>query len=275
MGMVSADPAAVLEHEIGATPVSSGARFAGLSQSASLEFYAASQLLAERARFLTAAEGVAIAIGEGRDFVYSASTGLSVPAIHDVASAAAGIIGETVTKASPTTGVDGPLFHLIVPILREQKVAGYFELISSRAAFGQRETESVNRLAALAATAIELRDAAEQAETKIGSALAKRAAPLRAWHAPETSPIHGEVEKAAKALAVDVMPEKCWWCGFPISQGRKLCVDCEEKNLASISQAEKPMFETEPQESWMERHGYTVATVLVSALAAAIIYILR
>lgn len=274
MGIAAAESVAVLEQGIGAAPISAAAPFAGLAESASIEFHAALQLLAERARFLTAAEGVAIAVGGGRDFVYSASTGISVPAIHEVAIAATGIIGEAITKATPASGVDGPLFRSVAPILREQNVAGYFELVSSSCALGQHEIESVKGLAELAATALDLRDAAEQAQTRIGSQASKKAPRPQAWHAPEPAHAQNQAEPA-KALTADVMPEKCWWCGFPISQGRKLCVDCEEKNAASISTPEKPMFEMEPEESWINRHGYTIATALVSALAAAVIYLLR
>ena len=163
---------------------------------------------------------------------------------------------------------------MIVPVLREQKISGYFELVSARAAFGQHEAECLKKLADLVAVAMDLRESAEHAAARIGAQAAKNPSRSHAWHAPENASLKSQAE-SAKALTADVMPEKCWWCGFPISQGRKLCVDCEEKNLASISQVEKPMFETEPQESWMERHGYTIATVLVSALAAALIYVLR
>src|SRR5690242_9819756 len=107
MGILSADPAVVLEHGIGAPPEPAEPPFAGPSQSARLEFHATLQLLAERARFLTAAEGVAVAVGEGRDFVYAAATGVSVPAIHDVANAAAGMIGEAITNGRPISGGDG------------------------------------------------------------------------------------------------------------------------------------------------------------------------
>jgi hypothetical protein len=269
MGMVSPNNLTVLEQPVTEPP------FPSLIESATLEFHAALQLLAERARFLTAAEGVAIAFGEGRHFVYSASVGSLVPPIDEVANAAAGIIGEAISKSQPVFG--SAQQSLIVPIKRQQKMAGYLELVSSRASFGQHELESVVRLADMAATALEMREGAEQAESRIRPAPQEKVARAERhlWHAPENSPKQTVAEAATAPIETDVLADKCWWCGFPISPGRKLCVDCEEKNLASISHDEKPMFEMEKQESWISAHGYTIATILVSALAAVVIYFLR
>src|SRR5258705_10728883 len=59
--------------------------FASLQHSAALEFHATLQLLAERARFLTGAAGVAVALDQAGQFVYSAATGSLVPEIGSTA----------------------------------------------------------------------------------------------------------------------------------------------------------------------------------------------
>jgi hypothetical protein len=236
-------------------PVS--APFPYLVQSAILEFHAALQLLAERARFLTAAEGVAIAVEQGSELIYVASQGSSVPAIDDVAQ------------------TEQVAFHHAIAGM---KTTGFIELVS-KAQLRETETASLTKLAALSGTAMELRDAAQQAEHRIADTSTIGPAAPKVWHAPQSMPAKNDVEDQHPATA-NHLADKCWWCGFPVSQGRKLCVECEEKNFASMSHAssaieEKPLFDLGPDQSWISEHGYTIATVLVSALAAAVVYLLR
>ncbi len=73
----------------------------------------------------------------------------------------------------------------------------------------------------------------------------------------------------------------CAGCGFPVSGRRTLCLDCEkhgddprnDPTLAAHPPVE--MFATEKEERWISAHGYTIASLLVTALAAAIIFWLR
>jgi putative methionine-R-sulfoxide reductase with GAF domain len=68
----------------------------------------------------------------------------------------------------------------------------------------------------------------------------------------------------------------CASCGFPISEGRRLCLDCEaaSPSVDSTSQPPQPfeeLLESEP--SWIRSHVYLVATaVLVVATIAVVVW---
>ena len=128
-------------------------------------------------------------------------------------------------------------------------------------------------------TALDHLEAAEPSSAQIlapqSSVPAARVGPVL-WHAPEQGPQKSApAQPSVASIPADVHP--CTGCGFPISGVRTKCVDCdahwEEQQPAPIPLAE--MFRVEKEESWVEAHGYTIATALVSALTAAIIYWLR
>jgi hypothetical protein len=135
------------------------------------------------------------------------------------------------------------------------------------------------RIADLVAVTIEHRQAAERAEKgEFGSE--DLSLPLPAlWHAPdfqsqpEVSDNHRGV--TAKASSATRAPEirSCAGCGFPVSTGRALCVECEQK--PGSASAPPPLFTTEAEESWMSAHGYTIASIIVTVLTAAFILWLR
>ena len=272
--------------------------FVSLRQSANLEFQASVQLLAERARFLSAADSVAVALHQNGQFVYSAATGSSAPETGTSADVTRHPLDECirtgraarlrVERLSGETSVES--FHIAVPLLRDDKVAGFFELAPGAAAFGDADIEMVSRLAALAATALEHRDAAEHTESLIAEAESEKPQPrLRPvlWHAPEASLSQPHAAENMPSLApADIHP--CTVCGFPVSGARTVCVECDahrddpnydpRHGLKPYSTNPNPaaeLFTLHKQESWIEAHGYTIASLMVSALAAAIIYWLR
>jgi predicted cobalt transporter CbtA len=51
-----------------------------------------------------------------------------------------------------------------------------------------------------------------------------------------------------------------------------MCVDCEERGTPSATMARLLAARQTEDESWLSAHGYTIASVVVSALVAAIIY---
>jgi hypothetical protein len=104
--------------------------------------------------------------------------------------------------------------------------------------------------------------------------LPKPATPVL-WHAPESVASGGSIEPTiAPAAAVSIYT--CESCGFPVSRGRKVCVDCEERGVPSADSVSRIFIHSEKQaESWISAHGYTIASILVSALVFAIIYWLR
>ncbi len=66
----------------------------------------------------------------------------------------------------------------------------------------------------------------------------------------------------------------CEGCGFPISEGRRLCLDCEAANPNVDSVSEAPLSfgqlpESEP--SWMRSHVYLIATVVLVVATIAVV----
>jgi hypothetical protein len=259
-----------------------------------MEFQASMQLLAERARFLTGADSVAIAFEKDGQFIYCAATGSSAPESGAVADVTRHPLDEciktgratrlAVERLSGATSVQS--FHLAVPMLRDEKVVGFFELAPGASAFGDADIDAITRLAALAGTALEHLDAAEHTESLIGEAEPEKpAARLRPvlWHAPEAAPSQTHAEILPSPAPADIHP--CTGCGFPVSGVRTVCVECDahrddpnynprhNRDLDSNPAAE--LFALEKQESWIEAHGYTIASLLVTALTLAIIYWLR
>jgi hypothetical protein len=272
--------------------------FSSLKQSAALEFHATVQLLAERARFLTAAAGVAVALEQGGQFVYTAAAGTMVPEIGATADITKYPLRKCIKTGEavrlPLEAADGRHPGLAVAILRDKKVVGFFELAPEAIAFEDDDVESISRLAAGISTALEHLEAAEHSAKLIGEAKSPKptlpAGPLL-WHAPETTSKPAAAQSSTTQISADVHP--CTACGFPVSGARTLCVDCDShrdspKNDPKNDRKNDPkhdptlasrppaaLFATEAEESWISAHGYTIASVLVSALAVAIIYWLR
>ena len=66
----------------------------------------------------------------------------------------------------------------------------------------------------------------------------------------------------------------CQGCGFPISEGRRLCLDCEAASPSVDSTSEAPQTfgllpESEP--SWMRSHVYLIATVVLVVATIAVV----
>lgn len=265
--------------------------FVSLRRSAALEFHASVQLLAERARFLTGATGVAIALDQDGQFVYCAAAGSMVPEIGatvDVTKHALGLPTMEPQTSAPgsTGGTVPPPSHqspFAVPVLRDDKVVGFFELIPGACALEVANLETVSRLSALVSTAVAHRDAAEYTVSLIAEAGFQKPQPPTSptlWHAPEAAASEPTPAASTQAPApADV--HTCAGCGFPVSGRRTLCLDCEkhgddprnDPTLAAHPPVE--MFATEKEENWIGAHGYTIASLLVTALAAAIIFWLR
>ena len=235
------------------SPAETAAPLDLLKQSARLECHAAMHLLAERASFLTAADGVGIAVMEGGKFVHCVATGNGVPAI-----------GSIVERVPNHQGL-----RTIVPIKSPAgSVSGFFEL-AGKHRFSDLDSREVMRLADLACVALEHREAAERANSRIWEELQASLAPVQ-WHAPASKTQNPDIQQSEPEQVVGDV-KSCGACGFPVSPGRTLCVECELKSDAPAV-ASGELFSMPNQESWISEHGYTVASLIVSALAAAVIF---
>jgi putative methionine-R-sulfoxide reductase with GAF domain len=204
---------------------------------------------------------------------------------------------------------------MVVPLVSEEKVIGVFELLADRAnAFEERDVTALERLAEMVQTGLEHADAAKRAMQEIAAkselaAEEKVAEPETASTEPGPDepvviePILTEKEKPADGPVATVSapePEKaaelkppetirtpvldkigkCEACGFPVSEGRTLCLDCEAARLSGESPAplaggQAPAFlakfETRKEQGWLGSHIYTIGTVLMVILTVVLL----
>ena len=92
----------------------------------------------------------------------------------------------------------------------------------------------------------------------------------RRWHAPEGLAA-AESSRATTSVPLGDV-RTCTSCDFPVSETRTLCLDCEQNSTAAISRVLSGSLE---EESWIRKHGYTIASLVVTALTAAVICWLR
>jgi GAF domain-containing protein len=260
-----------------AAPDAPDAVFSALVQTETLEFISSMQLLAERARFLSGADGVAIALKQDGRFVYCVSAGnaAEVATTADVHKAP---VANCLASAKPSmlaaNTSRGQLVRAAVPIMRQGEVAGFFELSAPRSSFSNEDLLAVSGLAEIVNTALDHKQAVENARKQmLDFAMAAKSGNVTpiAWHAapqPEAQP------DSPTAVPEPLKVQTCQSCGFPVSEGRQLCVDCERNPNTARAQV-LPLLEPEKEESWISTHGYTIASVLVTALVAAIIFWLR
>jgi hypothetical protein len=257
-----------------ATPLAVADQQSGLPGSADhvlnarIELYACLQLLADRARFITGATWAAIALHERNEFIYCAAAGSSAP-----------IIGSefNVKTLRPEQSLTEDGKSLLVTVIRNSKTAGFFQLFSETAKFSDQDLQSIVRLSDMVGTAINCMEAEQTSIAEEHPAVPAlvvqppRAAAPVLWHAPEGL-ASGAANKSSLASDLAVTVYACESCGFPVSRGRTICVDCEERGSPSATMARLLTAQQKEDESWISAHGYTIASLLVSALVAAIIY---
>jgi hypothetical protein len=139
---------------------------------------AALQLLADRAQYITGANGAAIALRrEGRnDMQCRASSGSNVPELGSLLSTEFGLSGESVrtrqalrcddTERDARVNRDacremGIASVAVMPLVHDDEVLGVFELFSGKVnAFGDRDLTALKRLSEMVETAVKLAQAA-------------------------------------------------------------------------------------------------------------------
>ena len=167
------------------SPLASALNFPGedggssLAQMAQNDLDAALQLLADRAQYITGANGAAIALRRnGRnDMQCRASAGANVPELGALLSTEFGISGESVRTRQPLRCDDaerdprvnregcrqlGIASVVVMPVVNDDEVLGVFELFSGKVnAFGERDLSALQRLSEMVETAVRLARAAE------------------------------------------------------------------------------------------------------------------
>jgi len=202
---------------------------------------------------------------------------------------------------------------MVVPLLREQEVIGVFELLADRtSAFEDRDVTALERLAEMVQTSLEHAEAAKRALQEIAEKN-EQAAEQKKEPKPEVSlaatktendftetivlatetNLPPETKAPASDEAAPVKPEQelpkpkeiekikhCEACGFPVSPGRMLCVDCEAARLSgdspaplasSYAPAFLARFENRKEQGWLAANIYTIGTVLIVALTVVLL----
>ena len=294
-----------------ASPADNGSK--SLAEVAQRDLEAALQLLAERARYITGASGAAIALFEKDEMICRASAGHSAPELGAEVQVKTGLTGESVRTrqvlrcddAETDSRVNrescralGIKSVMVVPLVREQEVVGVFELLADRPhAFEERDVTALERLADMVQTGLQHAEAARRALPEIPAAAVeeKESEPAPPPAVPEKSDsaLAGAVPAAAAETAGPetkqpgpVRPQElekirnCEACGFPVSGGRTICLDCEAARLsgdnpAPLASNQVPAFLSQfgsPKEkSWLGTHIYTIGTVLIVLLTVALL----
>jgi len=153
-----------------------GSSLAAMAQS---DLDAALQLLADRAQYITGANGAAIALRRTgkNDMQCRASTGENVPELGALLSTEFGLSGESVrtrralrcddAERDPRVNREGCrqlgiASVVVMPVVNDDEVLGVFELFSGKVnAFGERDLSALQRLSEMVETAVKLARAAE------------------------------------------------------------------------------------------------------------------
>jgi putative methionine-R-sulfoxide reductase with GAF domain len=274
---------------------------------------AALQLLAERAQYITGASGAAIALLEDSEMICRASAGPSAPQRGAEVQMKSGLTGESVRTrqvlrcddAETDSRVNrescralGIKSVMVLPLLREQEVIGVFELLADRpSAFEERDVTALERLAEMVHTGLEHADAAKRALQEIAAKhdldakTQKQSEPAPAVMEESTSAvasvhstafaenpaIETDHPKPLRLQALDKIGT-CEACGFPVSEGRTLCLDCEAARISgdyppasSAVPSFLSQFGTPKERSWLGTHIYTIGTVLIIVLTLVLV----
>ncbi len=218
---------------------------------------------------------------------------------------------------------------VVLPLLRRNgEVRGLFELFSDHPyAFEERDLIALERMADLTLTALDL---AEQRQDSAQAPAPGREPEKAAELSPELLPELSTASSAARASAIPMQPEpaepvvlpveplvvssalpaalpvtapeaaavpeamlrvqKCSSCGFPVSEGRTVCLDCEKKqpeeeqgaspdsvaaSAAPTPEEFVPVFaakSTPAPESWLAKHVTLLAiVVLILGILVAVV----
>lgn len=270
-----------------------------LAEIAVRDLEVALQLLAERAQYITGAAGAAIALLQGDQMVCRASAGPSAPQVGALLEVSSGLSGESVRtrkvlccdNAESDPRVDreicealGIVSAMVMPLFHQEQVVGVFELLSTKVrAFQERDLIALQRLGEMIQTAVEHAEAAKRVQSEIK----QEASPIRL---AEVKVKLGDVAEAAdedqvmpaSSLAADGLGSeltervergnigRCTSCGFPVSEGRALCLDCEpnrgpRRDRANASPVEGALgIDDEPERNWLQSNKYLIGTLIVA-----------
>jgi putative methionine-R-sulfoxide reductase with GAF domain len=260
------------------------------------ELHITLQLLAQRAKQITNASAVSIAICDGGSMICQARVGETAPALKSTLEIGSGLRSECIQTQKilrcDNTATDrradseaycalGIASVISVPVVQEKAVTGLFELSSDRVgAFQAQDVDAITHLAELIQTAIQHSDAIQRGALEIaaGQTSATTDAPASpiATIEEEALPESPLIPEAARAASIKI--HSCSTCGFPISEGRKLCVDCEANSDQNLDGSPSPsallvdQWREKSQRSWLRENIYAIGIVIVFAITIVFLF---
>lgn len=271
------------------------------------------QLLVGRAQYITGASGAAIALREEDEMVCRATVGASAPELGARLQMDSGLTGESIRTQQvlrcDNVETDGRVNQescrglgivsvLVVPLVYNDKVSGVFELLSGRpSAFEERDIIAVQRLAEMVHIAFEHASAAGRAERDIGAVPGSTDAVVDTVPSNEAATTTPKIDatqgpsllsptepqalgpEALVPVATPIAVGRCRTCGFPISDGRSVCLDCEAKQdgeengplaYGGTTAGFLSQYEGDSR-SWFSSHIYLIGMVLVTLITIAIL----
>ncbi|MBZ5573031.1 MAG: GAF domain-containing protein [Acidobacteriia bacterium] len=269
-----------------------------LAEMAERDLEATLQLLVERARYVTGASGAAIALRDGKELVCRASSGPSAPQVGAELKLNSGLTSECVrtrqvlrcndTESDARVNREncralGIRSLMVVPLIRDADVIGIFELMANRvAAFEERDVPILARLSEMTLTSLEHADAAQRALTEIANAKISELSPteteLAEQQGKSEKPLVLDAGRGRSSAVAELPIHGCQGCGFPVSEGRTLCLDCEETEHSeghfARTNAGAPAFLSQTVaggEGWLDSHLYTIGTILIIVLTVVLL----
>jgi hypothetical protein len=269
------------------------ANHGGNSPIAERDLGATLQLLAERARYLTGASGVSIGLRSGAAVVCQASTGVSARELGSQFPLDSGLVGESLrfhrisrcddAQKDVRTNREnwrerGIRSAMVGPLVREGEAVGAFELLAERpCAFEERDVATLQRLSEMTLTALEHFDAASRPLAEASSSKGEETTATEnesgvAVAAPQVVPVLRNNPPGPEPSSVCNI-QTCQACGFPVSESRTLCLDCEEAQFSaqSLAPAVLGYLSAAAEPGWLQSHLYTMGTLFIAALTVALL----
>jgi hypothetical protein len=283
----------------------------GLSivDSARRDLEATLQLLADRAQYITGAAGAAIALRDGDRVLCRASSGSAAPDLGSCLDLSTGLSGESVRTRTPLRCDDaandprvdrescrrlGIASLAVMPILRDGEAIGVFEIFSGKPhAFQERDLSALERLREMVNIALDQAapDHVKPAPFAVHGAKVKvLAAAVGAGFGAEASVVSdhydGVAQKSGFITGLPGTPahlqensppldriRTCKNCGFPVSEGRAFCLDCEAKGVPASDSGFLTGVDYHPSQpgikSWILSNRYVIGMILISAATIA------
>lgn len=258
-----------------------------LKEIAERDLQASVQLLADRMQQLTGASAATIAVRNGKELLCAASAGpmasrpgwslrTDLTVVNQCINNQQIICCNNTRNATRTDGTSyrglGVKALMIMPLIRDSEAVGILELLADRTdAFNDRDGETLEYLSAMVLTAIEHAHAAARTLTEIAGTQELAFPPTVISPAPDNVPIPAK----SRVMAETPKIHHCEACGFPVSDGRKLCLDCEEAGTQQEANGAMPAFITqlvrEQGQGWLQSHFYTIGTFLIVLLTVVML----